>query len=98
MPDGDYELGGLPIKLGGGVARRVSVGEFIRSGRWLAAGGTVAVHLALAGLALFWLVPVSVMPAQSSRISAAIRHCAARLILMMWASQPFICCLTCRAV
>ncbi len=50
----------LAGEVGGGVARRVSVGEFIRSGRWLAAGGTVAVHLALAGLALFWLVPVSV--------------------------------------
>ena len=39
MPDGDYELGGLPIKLGGGVARlldgtlagsSISVGEAVR--------------------------------------------------------------------
>lgn len=39
MPDGDYELGGLPIKLGGGVARLldgtlagscISVGEAVR--------------------------------------------------------------------
>ncbi len=50
---------------GGGTSRRggggaISVVEFIRSGRWMAVGWTVAVHLALVGLALFWLVPVSV--------------------------------------
>lgn len=50
--------GGGASRRGGG--RRGAVVEFIRSGRWMAAGGTVAVHLALVGLALFWLVPVSV--------------------------------------
>ena len=55
--------------LGGGDGRGTSQGvagrfipgvAFFRSFDWAATGGTVAVHLALVGLALFWLVPVSV--------------------------------------